>query len=925
MKKIIPFIVIVITILQLFAPFSVVLNGKNNIEINKNIAEARYPTLKLNVFTKIINTNSVEITTDIILGKYGISDTKEGVKITLTNLSTKKSETKEVDLDGSAWFKNQEQNFTQKGSVIFNNLDPNGNYVIKSTLRQFDVASFHFDTEKTLLILSDLWGISEEDWGMLKSDSAGSEVTITTYIDKLVIKQENGDVIADGRQQEMSETGYLPACNISNERGGTFMGCIAQVLYYLFFKTTSFFFGLSGKALDFTLMYSLSDNSYRSDFIVQGWELVRDFCNMFFIFILLYVAFGTILNLNGVKTKEMIINVVIVGLLINFSLFATRLIIDTSNILARVFYNQESISVGEVARDNEGNIVSEKNELGDLGEIRLSEAIISKVDPQKIITESAKIDSIKTKGGMANEDSTKTDQGITTGSFILIIFLTTIVNIVGFVSFVSCALIFIGRVVSLWVAMIIVPIAFFTYIVPELKKTDMVGWSSWWSNTLKAAFVAPVFTFFMYIIVGFASKGFDIIDASNKSGLNFVVAIIVPFIFIMVLLMKAKKIAVDMSGEIGSLLSKAGSSISSLALGAATGGAAFLGRASIGKMGSKIAESDWAKRMANSDNKLVKSIGNKSIDTGTYIGKKSFDVRNTKLGGEINKGLDVDMGKGKEGGFIGRQEEKAKRDLNRIERGKQSSSEALEQDKKAKEYNDKYQKNMVLAKEAADRSGVSFDEDLFRSRYEASNRKIKDSKTIEQERMKKIADEMERKWDGSSSQASIIKEIQTKGKPEKAPLTPLEEYDAKKAIEKANQSIIKAQEASTYADNELRDIDNDMRTLISAVSSGALNTADVKKDDIKFEVDNRQTNIITQEANIVKETAALTKDPNDITALTKLKDANMEKNKLMNEIGKLNSMLNNKQKNNESKVQQSNLINQQNNIINQQNNIIARR
>jgi hypothetical protein len=276
----------------------------------------------------------------------------------------------------------------------------------------------------------------------------------------------------------------------------------------------------------------------------------------------------------------MIINVVIIGLLMNFSLFATRLIIDMSNILARVFYNQNTIVVGEVQKDSQGKPLPVQSALGEFGEIRLSEAIVSKVDPQKLIIESQKIESIKISGATGDEDQTHTSEGITTGSFILFVLLTTAVNLVGIMAFLSSALIFVGRVVMLWLAMILAPLAFFSYTVPALQSVKMVGWKNWWPDTLKMAFVAPVFVFFMYIIVGFMSKGLGLIDASLKTGylgLPFVVSIVVPFIFIMVLLMKAKSVAVDMSGEIGGALSKAGASVGKFALGAAGGAVLGLG------------------------------------------------------------------------------------------------------------------------------------------------------------------------------------------------------------------------------------------------------------------------------------------------------------------------------------------------------------
>jgi len=393
--------------------------------------------------------------------------------------------------------------------------------------------------------------------------------------------------------------GVLPACALFGSNG-TPLGCLAQGLYYLLFRTTSFIFGLTGKAMDFTLMYSINDNSYRSTFVLEGWGVVRDFCNMFFIFVLLYVAFGTILNLHSVKTKEMIINVVLIGLLMNFSLFATQVIIDASNILARVFYNQSTIVTGS-QKDVNGNTISE---LGDFGEIKLSEAIVSKVDPQKLIIEAQKVEAIPIKGAVEGEDTTTTSQGITTGSFILVTLLATAVNVFGLMAFLSLTVLFISRVVGLWIAMILVPLAFFSYTVPALSSMKTVGWQHWWPDTLKLAFLAPIFMFFMYIIIGFTNKGLGLLDASSKTGLSFVVAVAVPFVFIIVLLNKAKDIAKDMSGEIGQSITGAINTVGGLALGGAALGGAAIGRKVIGQSLASASRSKGAKERLNFSNKV---------------------------------------------------------------------------------------------------------------------------------------------------------------------------------------------------------------------------------------------------------------------------------------------------------------------------------
>jgi len=413
--------------------------------------------------------------------------------------------------------------------------------------------------------------------------------------------------------------------------------CIAQGLYWLFFKTTSAVFGLAGKVLDFTLMYSIQDSSYRSAFVVEGWGLVRDFCNMFFIFILLYIAFRTILNLQGAKTKDMIINVVIIGLLINFSLFATQVIIDASNILARVFYNPQTIVIG-TQKDADGNTISE---LGDFKEIKLSEAIVSKVDPQDLIINSQKVNEIPVKEILGGDVPETTGKGITVGSFILIIFLSTAVNVVGIIAFLSCAIIFISRVIGLWLAMILAPLAFFSYTIPALQDMKMIGWKRWWPETLKLAFLAPVFAFFMYLIVGFMDKGLGVFEASTKTGLSFVVAIVVPFVFIMILLMKAKDIAKDMSGEMGQSITKGISAVGGVALGGAALGTALLGRRVIGQTMAKASRSDSSIYLATqkiAHNKKLEeweNSGRKGAKPEFVVPKHGYTIKKDKDGKDI--------------------------------------------------------------------------------------------------------------------------------------------------------------------------------------------------------------------------------------------------------------------------------------------------
>ena len=573
MKKIFPYILIVLIIVQLLAPFTVGVGVKNGLEVKSNKAEAADYDYYYMVTTTATDGTKTSVEKRFTFAEYENNNDKA------------KDACNESRLES---LKNDSTNNTITDNQTCIPVKPNT--AVSNSSTQFNPVGV-------------------------------SPISNPTKV------EEN--------------TSELPVCmkGIMPQVGG----CIAQAIYYLFFKTTSFVFGLAGKILDFTLMYSISDTSYRSQFVVEGWGLVRDFCNMFFIFILLYIAFGTILNLHSVKTKEMIINVVIIGLLINFSLFATQVIIDASNILTRVFYNQNTIIIGTAQKDAQGNPLPAKNELGEFGEIKLSEAIVSKVDPQKLIINAKAVNEIPKKTLEGEEEET-TKSGITTGSFIIIVLLATAVNVVGIIAFLSAGIIFIARVIGLWLAMILAPLAFFSYTVPAMQEWGMIGWKKWWPETLKMAFLAPIFVFFMYLIVGFMDKGLGILNADSKTGLSFVVAIFVPFIFIMILLMKAKDIAKSMSGTMGQSITNGIAAVGGVALGGAALGTAFLGRKIIGGGLATASRSDSAMHLASQkfehnkkleqwekDTKAGKVVGPKPV----FIAPKHGDIIGNKNGKDI--------------------------------------------------------------------------------------------------------------------------------------------------------------------------------------------------------------------------------------------------------------------------------------------------
>jgi hypothetical protein len=586
MKKILPYILMFLVFANLFAPFTVGTAG-NDITIKSTSAEADVTaTLTIDYTT---TDTSIYAVTKVVWSDSSFK-TNGGVLLKLTNNATGADVGSPINVPLSQIANDAgapATAYTEKGSVTIPSLSPSTSYTINAIALQ--------SPSGWSTLINSVGGVLTSLWL-----PTGPNVVVSATPQLVTTNVTGNTTPSASTRSQTSSPVTMPACGVV-AGPGTIMGCVAQGIYYVLFVPTSFIFALTGEFFDWTFAYSVNDTSYRSTFVVQGWGIVRDFCNMFFIFVLLYVAFATILDLGGhFKTKSVIINVIIVGLFINFSLFTTQVIIDMSNILARVFYNSNAIVITQgpnaancVTTGGSGCLNSSTTLTGPNGEIPLSAALVNKVNPQNLIINSSKVGVITS--GKANTGVTATTADLDTGTFILVTFLAVFVNIVGLIVFLSVGLIFVSRVIGLWLAIIFSPLMFFSYTVPGLGGMDMFGHQKWWPETLKLAFLAPIFIFFLYLILQFLNTGLDLIQANGQTGINFVMAIMIPFVFIMVLLWQAKNIANKMSGTLGQSITGGITTAAGLALGGAALGAAAVGRNTAGSV-SKYVQNDGARK-----------------------------------------------------------------------------------------------------------------------------------------------------------------------------------------------------------------------------------------------------------------------------------------------------------------------------------------
>ena len=455
----------------------------------------------------------------------------------------------------------------------------------------------------------------------------GSLDSEKTYYAAILLKDKDGNLLpisnnvvsfntlknGEGTTPEKASSAYGDTWDFGcfNLTQFSLSGCVAEFSYSVLFKLSAVIAELGGKFLDFFIFYSTSSTSYTSVFVEKGWSAVRDIANILFILALLYVAIETILGISS-HGKKIIGYVIIFSLLINFSLFTTKVVIDSSNILAKIFY---------------GNIVS-KNANGSAvapgGEKSISVSLVSLFNPQKLVS--------------------KETYDTSHGQFIFITLAASGIMLYMAYIFFAVALLYLSRVISLWLSMIFSPLAFASYAFPfNLGK---MSHSEWWSELFKNAFLAPMFLFMLYLITMFATFLNSVVQYPDSADLlQKTMSVIIPFAFVVGLLRQSQKLAVEYSGEMGKQVVALGKKIGGFAAGAAlavaSGGASMLvGGASAGMLAGGVGKSLTTAAGKKGLGGFMARQGLKTLNYGT---KASFDARSGLIGKGLNlTGLKLD-------------------------------------------------------------------------------------------------------------------------------------------------------------------------------------------------------------------------------------------------------------------------------------------
>jgi hypothetical protein len=216
--------------------------------------------------------------------------------------------------------------------------------------------------------------------------------------------------------------------------------------------------------------------------VIRGWQVVRDLSNMFFILILLIIAFATILRVENYSMKRLLPKLLIMAILINFSRTICGLAIDLAQVIMLTFVN----AFGSAGPGNLYNAFGLQN-------LWTWDTLKATLDPT----------SVNANTGLA-----------VTGSMVLGLILLIIATIV--ISIFSIILIF--RIIMLWILVILSPIAFMAMSFPAGARYA----SQWSSEFTKYVIVGPVMAFFLWLALTISTTtlnvGVDFTSSGNGGG-----------------------------------------------------------------------------------------------------------------------------------------------------------------------------------------------------------------------------------------------------------------------------------------------------------------------------------------------------------------------------------------------------------------------
>ncbi len=223
------------------------------------------------------------------------------------------------------------------------------------------------------------------------------------------------------------------------------------IIENLMFPILQFLANLLVVVINILISVAQYNDFINAEAVAKGWVIVRDLCNMFFIIVLLVIAFGTLLKLEQYRYNRLLGKLIIYAFLINFSKFIAGFWIDIGQVIMLTFVNGfKNAAAGNLA---------------------------SGLGLAEMVTLAKEAPDVKSTGLMI---------AVLLGIALLIIAVIVVIIMLAILLF---------RILMLWFLVVTSPLAFITRVFPGTAKYS----DQWWGEFNKYIIVGPVMAFFLWL------------------------------------------------------------------------------------------------------------------------------------------------------------------------------------------------------------------------------------------------------------------------------------------------------------------------------------------------------------------------------------------------------------------------------------------
>jgi hypothetical protein len=253
-------------------------------------------------------------------------------------------------------------------------------------------------------------------------------------------------------------------------------------------------------------------NIGNSNAVTTAWQLVRDMCNLSFIYIIVFLGIQTILDNSTAKTKSALIWLIIGAVFINFSAFFAKIVIDIPNAVSVGFYQQLVLAGKTTGGTNTTNAIQGFAISGKVQDTTGNATAIS-----GLIANAMGLQTLMNPNSVKAVDQKTIDTANVSNSGIVIrMFASIAFMFVAMLVFFTSAILLFTRGITLIFVIILAPFGIFLAGFPSAEKMA----KKWRDALFQNALFPAVYMFGLYITIQFSFSISKILGtgATTQSG-----------------------------------------------------------------------------------------------------------------------------------------------------------------------------------------------------------------------------------------------------------------------------------------------------------------------------------------------------------------------------------------------------------------------